>query len=231
MKPRILSLVAVLATALPVMSAPTRYLESGAFDTAATGLPFTTVNFDTVGADAIISDGTVFDGLKFDYGAGLGTDELIVVYKPDSANDYDTTSGDAYLGGDVDELIRDNSSFTISNPTGFNAFSFQIVAPEALFLGDIEISVPGNPVFDFTDATFSNELPNGAGFRYFFGIHDPTDSFDSVTINVPLIDDTTDLFGIDDIRFSAVTAVPEPGSLTFLAFGACLVSIRRRRRR
>ncbi|MGB7344303.1 MAG: PEP-CTERM sorting domain-containing protein [Pirellulaceae bacterium] len=229
---RILSLVAVLATALPAISAPTRYLDSGAFDGDTTSLPFSTVDFDSVLADTAISSGSTFDGLTFTYNSGLDPDELAIIYKPDSVNNYDTTSAPAYLGLDGDELINDGVSFTISNPTGlgFNAFSFQVVSPDQLvFTDDVQVTVSSS-TFDITNATFDNELPNGGGFRYFFGVHDPMNSFSSVTISTPTAGGVSGYFGIDDIRFSAATAVPEPGALTFLAFGACLVSIRRRRR-
>ncbi|MEO7400080.1 MAG: PEP-CTERM sorting domain-containing protein [Polaromonas sp.] len=100
--------------------------------------------------------------------------------------------------------------------TAINAFG--------AFLTDTQLGFPGNITLAFNDGTsqslgITKNASNGGVL--FFGFTDIGKSFTSVTINTGATSSTRDIFGIDDVRFSAAPAatVPEPASLALLGLG------------
>ncbi len=212
---RLVLLSVFVLTCGSTFAAPNWVFDQATFDGVVGAFPRSDVDFDSV-APGPIADGGMVDGLMFTYVSGLEPNELNVV-----ADSSLATTGSNYLGSDVNGLLGDDLSFSISSTEAFFALSFQVVAPDfGLFADDIRITVNGlttnfAPDFAPADGVPDNEVQVGNNFRYFFGVTDPA-GFDSVTISTPQILGASEFFGIDSIQFVSASAVPEPGSLALL---------------
>ena len=115
--------------------------------------------------------------------------------------------------------------------TAVFSFSTSIDAFGAFF-SDTEVGFPGNITIAFNDGTAQSlGLTKGAngGGVLFFGFTDLGKSFDTVTISTGSTNSLRDIFGIDDVRYAEVPAVPEPTTLALMALGLAGLALTRRR--
>ena len=208
--------------------AVTTYTSSSSFMSAlgAEGLTARTQDFEGITAGTTYSDPATMDWLTL-MNSSVADDLLVT-------NQFETTSGDNYLGLDNaanSNLFLNGLTIDLSWTGSAYAIGLNFITAEvpnvSLFDDDISLTVAtagnGTVVANLDVDAQDGTLP--AGDRVFFiGIIDDTNPFssanlDTVTGGGPLI-----LFNIDDVT----TGIPEP-STTLLLLGSLLLVGRRKR--
>jgi hypothetical protein len=138
---------------------------------------------------------------------------------------YNTTTGGS-------QHLRFVPDFNILTTTATFAFAQPIRAFGAFFTGVGTAAGAVQLIFDdgsLQTLTVPGSPTGGVGF---FGFTDAGASIASVVVTETRSSDARDVFGIDDVRaVSAVSAVPEPASLTLVGIGLAALARRRYRRR
>jgi hypothetical protein len=168
-------------------------------------------SFDaTVGAFALID---FESGLPA--GVGMSAANIVSVGSCGAALcGYNTTSGGSFWH----EQFGGSQTFTFATPIdSFGAYftGWQVTGQTlTLTYADSSIVVLAMPA------------GNAVGGTVFFGFIDSGAAIVSLTYNA-----LNDITGIDDIRFGAQAAVPEPATLLLLGSGLAAAGLRRRRRK
>jgi hypothetical protein len=220
----IMSGVLAALTSLSVYAAPIGYTSASDFNTAISGMTSQTLNFDSQTVGTNIADGSSLNGITFDYDFdGL---EMLV------SDQYDTTSGDNYLGinDGSDESFFAGDSFTLSFDSTINAFGLLIISIDEIFDADFSLETSVGEVT--SQASVQDTLADDSSV-FFLGLYDE-DGFDSISFSSGLFACDCFYFNIDDITTAwnaptqPTTEVPEPATWSLLLFGLASISFRRR---
>jgi hypothetical protein len=235
---RLVLVIAALGSVNTASAIVTTYTDSGMFESDVGAGALTTVDFEGITTDAnlVLSDGdsATIPGLTFTYGASLTPDTLVVTDGSDIGTDPTTTSEDYYLGSNVagsGDFFESNHSFTVTFDTNVTAVGLSVIVPADFPDGFFD---PDEVTLSFGGGTIGNILttdvaPDGTSL-YFLGIEDTAGTFNSFTLTGNIAAFGSD-FGVDDIRFAPVVAVPEPTSFAILCVAGVGISVNRRRRK
>lgn len=226
---RSLRLTCAAALALLAMQARASvgtYTDQSAFDAAISGYQGATViNFDTpassLGAAAFTVSGLTAVGL---------TPSVSTSAPAGDPNFLWTTSGASFLGvddpGNLGQLSSgDSVTFTFAQPV--QAFGLYAIAGSDTDTGDFSLS---SGALSFVNGPQAHALTDGHGsFAYFMGFVATTPGEGLSTLTLHSDGSHFYAFGVDDVRYAQLPAVPEPGSVALLLAGLGLLGWRARR--
>ncbi len=210
-------LLALLLNAPATAGVVTTYDSAIAFNSAISGLDSTVCDFESSSAGDVIASGSSLCDMTFDY--DLGGLPLTI------NDDFDTVSGNNYLGVDGGEFFL-GDSFDITFGQSINAFGLFIITTIADVFPD-DFTIANANVSANSNLSVQDTLPDG-GEVLFLGLHD-TDGFNSISFSTYTGCNGCVLFDIDDITYASATAVPSPASSTLFLLGFLALGVIRKR--
>jgi hypothetical protein len=148
-----------------------------------------------------------------------------------TSNPYWTISGTHFLGntdaGNFDQLTS-GDSITFSFAKAVHGFGLYVLTTSDTQAGDLTVSAGAHSV---SNGVQSQAIASGQGdFAYFLGLSASTQSegFTSITLNAGTAGFY--VFAVDDVRYSSLSAVPEPQGLALALAGLAALSLGVRRR-
>lgn len=149
-----------------------------------------------------------------------------------TSNAFWTTSGTHFLGntdaGNADQLTS-GDSITFSFAQAVHGFGLYVVTTRDTQPGDLSLSAGGHSV---SNGALPQAIASGQGdFAYFLGLSasTPAEGFTSVTLSSGTAGFY--VFSVDDVRYSSLSAVPEPQGLVLAMAGLGAFSLGASRRR
>jgi len=219
MSVRILFALLLLVAAGRPASAVTMYTSDLTFYETLAGLSGTEtiLNFDLNRPGGIVNSGDTIDGITFNYSYATG--DLLRITDTSEAGQA-TTSGTQFLGTNFAgnfNLIEDAEGFDLGFSAPTIAIGLYFTTIDEILDGDFQlITSEGTAV---NAAAASALLSDGFTRRHFVGLI-ADNPFSSAQIRTCGSDSGCGgffLYGVDDIV--AVEAVPEPATVSLLAFG------------
>jgi len=143
-----------------------------------------------------------------------------------TSNPYWTTSGTHFLGvtdrGNADQLTS-GDAITFSFSKAVHAFGLYVVTTSDTQAGDLSLSARG---YSVSNGALSQAIASGQGdYAYFLGLSasTPAEGFTSITLNSGTAGFY--VFSVDDVRYSSLSAVPEPQGLVLALAGLGFIGL------
>ena len=161
------------------------------------------LDFESSSPGDLLPSGNSLGGITFTYaidGINMKVD-----------NQFDTTSGNNYLGlddpGNFDQFIT-GDSFNLNLGGPFNALGLSFITSDPLEAGDIKLQTP---LGDILNSAVEESILADGGFVYFLGLVSLDSPFGLAQIRTEPTADVTFLYTVDDIITAKVT---EPSTVT-----------------